>query len=188
MTIKKLRGRLLVGTLAAATLMGLTTASVAWASGASSNPTRQTNNAGRIFQFKAGGAPTAVYIANNSFNQSSNSTTPTLIPGMQVTFTVNHRAHVLMHFNDEAGCAGPTAGDWCTAEILVDGVEAAPGDGTDYAIDTSDGSGGFKWVGASVNRNITVSAGTHTVQVVYLPAQSGQTVWSGENNLEVWVF
>lgn len=188
MTLQKLRRRVLVGALAATTLMGITSASVAWASGGPSHATQRPANAGRIFSFKAGGAPTAVYGANNSVNESSTALTPTVIPGMTVKFTVNHKARVLMHFTDEAGCAGTTAGDWCTAEILVDGVEAAPGDGTDYAIDTSDGSGGFKWVGAAMNRDITVAAGTHTVQVVYLPAQSGNTVWSGENNLEVWVF
>jgi hypothetical protein len=93
-----------------------------------------------------------------------------------------------MHFTDEAGCAGPKAGDWCDVEILVDGHEAAPGAGTDYAIDTSDGSGSFKWIGAGLNRNKTVAAGTHTVTVVFAPVFSGDTAWSGENSLEVWVF
>jgi hypothetical protein len=93
-----------------------------------------------------------------------------------------------MHFTDEAGCAGPTAGQWCDVEILVDGHEARPGAGTDYAIDTSDGSGGFKWIGGALNRNATVAAGKHTVTVVFAPVFSGDTAWSGENSLEVWVF
>ena len=186
MIMTKLRRRALVGVLAGATLMGITTASVAQASGGPAHTQRV--HSGSTFSFKAGGAPTAVYATNNSANNSSSSLTLTQIPGMSVTFTVNHRAHVLMHFTDEAGCAGTTAGNWCDVEILVDGVEAAPGDGTDYAIDTSDGTGTFKWVGAALNRNITVAAGTHTVQVMYAPVFSGDTVWSGENSLEVWVF
>jgi hypothetical protein len=178
------RRRVLVGALAAATLMGVTSASVAWASG---RPATQQAHPGSISSFSAG-APTAVYLANNSADVTSTSTTLTKIHGMSVTFKVGHRARVLMHFTDEAGCASTTAGQWCDVEILVDGHEAAPGAGTDYAIDTSDGSGSFKWIGAGLNRNKTVSAGTHTVSVVFAPVQPGATAWSGENSLEVWVF
>jgi hypothetical protein len=178
------RRRVLVGVLAAATVMGVTTASVASASG---RPATQRPHSGSISR-SSFGAPTAVYIAGNSADVTSTSTTLTPIPGMSVTFTVGHKARLLMHFTDEAGCAGPTAGRWCDAEILVDGVEAPPGAGTDYAIDTSDGSGTFKWIGAGLNRNKKVAAGTHTVRVVFAPVFSGDTAWSGENSLEVWVF
>jgi hypothetical protein len=183
--LKMLRQRrVLVGALAVATLMGVTTASVASASG---RPATQRAHSGSISRFSAG-TPTAVYVATNSGDITNTSTTLTPIPGMSVTFKVSHNARVLMHFTDEAGCAGPTAGDWCDVEILVDGVEASPGAGTDYAIDTSDGSGTFKWIGAGLNRKRSVVAGTHTVRVVFAPVFSGDTAWSGENSLEVWVF
>lgn len=186
MTLKILgRRRVLVGALAAATLMGVTTATVASASGRTAT---QRAHPGSISRFTLFGAPTQVHVANNSADVRSTSTTLTTIPGMSVTFTVGHRALVLMHFTDEAGCAGPTGGQWCDVEILVDGVEAAPGAGTDYAIDTSDGSGAFKWIGGALNRNKIVAAGTHTVRVVFAPVFSGDTAWSGENSLEVWVF
>jgi hypothetical protein len=179
------RRRVLVGVLAAAALLVGTTASVASASG---GPATQRPHPGSISSISLFGPPTAVYIAGNSGDAKSTSTTLTTIPGMSLKFTVGHNARLLMHFTDEAGCAGPTAGDWCDVEILVDGVEAPPGAGTDYAIDTSDGSGGFKWVGAGLNRNKKVAAGTHTVSVVFAPVFSGDTAWSGENSLEVWVF
>lgn len=178
------RKRVLVGVLAAAALLVGTTASVASASG---GPATQRPHPGSISGFSAV-TPTQILVRNNSANETSTSTTLTAIPGMSATFKVGHRARVLMHFTDEAGCSGPTAGQWCDVEILVDGVEAAPGDGTDYAIDTSDGSRTFKWIGAGLNRNITVAAGTHTVRVMFAPVFSGDTAWSGENNLEVWVF
>ena len=179
------RRRVLVAALAAATLLGVTTASVASASGRT--PTQRAHP-GSISSFALFGAPTAVFVANNSADVTSTSQTLTAIPGMSVTFTVGHRAHVLAHFTDEAGCSGPTAGHWCDVEILIDNKEMAPGAGTDYAIDTSDGSGTFKWVGGGLNRNILLAAGTHTVKVVFAPVFSGDTAWSGENSLEVWVF
>jgi len=178
------RRRVLVGALAAATLMGVTAASVASASGTTAT---QRVHPGSISSFRLG-APTAVYVANNSADVTNNSTTLKTIPGMVVTFKVRHRARVLMHFTDEAGCRGKIAGDWCVVEIVVNNVEAAPGAGRDYAIDTSDGSGGFKWIGAGLNRNRIVRPGTYTVRVVFAPAFSGNTAWSGENSLEVWVF
>jgi hypothetical protein len=178
------RRRVLVGALAAATLMGVTTASVALASG---KPAIQRAHPGSISSVSFG-APTAVFVANNSGDVTSTAQKLVPIPGMSVTFTVRHRAHLLMHFTDEAGCASKTAGQWCDVEILVDGKEAPPGAGTDYAIDTSDGSGGFKWIGAALNRNKIVAPGTHTVTVVFRPVFTGSTAWSGENSLEVWVF
>jgi hypothetical protein len=179
------RRRVLVGALVAAILLGVTSASVASASGRT--PTQRAHP-GSISHSALFGPPTAVFIAGNSADVTSTSTTLTAIPGMSLTFTVSHPARLLMHFTDEAGCAGPTAGNWCDVEILVDGVEAPPGAGTDYAIDTSDGSGTFKWVGGALNRNKKVAAGTHTVKVVFAPVFSGDTAWSGENSLEVWVF
>jgi hypothetical protein len=132
--------------------------------------------------------PTQVRVATNPDDFTTTSNTGVLIPGMSVTFTVNHRARVLMHFTDEAGCLSTSSGDWCDAEILVDGVEAKPGAGTDYAIDTSDGSGAYRWIGGALNRVATVAAGTHTVQVIGLAVFAGDTFWSGENDLEVWIF
>jgi len=185
-TLKMLgRRRVLVGALAAATLMGVTTASVASASGRTAT---QRAHPGSISSVRFSGAPTAVFVANNSGDVTSTSQTLTTIPGMSVTFRLGHRAHVLAHFTDEAGCSGTTAGHWCDVEILIDNKEMAPGAGTDYAIDTSDGSGTFKWIGGALNRNILVAAGTHTVRVVFAPVFSGDTAWSGENSLEVWTF
>lgn len=134
------------------------------------------------------GSHDAVHVATNPSDFTTTSLTPVLIPGMSITFTVRHRARVIMHFTDEAGCLSTTSQHWCAAMILVDGVEASPGTGTDDAIDTSDGSGAYRWVGAAINRVAVVAKGTHTVTVVGQPVFAGDTFWSGENDLEVWVF
>jgi len=179
------RRKVLVGALVAATLMGVTTASIALASG---KPAIQRAHPGSISSFSVDPPLTAVYLANNKGDFKNPSTTLIPILGMSVKFKVGHRAQLIMHFTDEAGCLSRVAGHWCVVEILVDGVEAAPGDSLDYAIDSSDGSGMFKWIGAALNRNTTVAAGAHTVTVVYAPRFKGDTAWTGENSLEVWVF
>jgi hypothetical protein len=180
------RRRVLLGALAAAIIAagGITT-SVASASG---RTTTQRAHPGSVSNATVG-APTAVFVKTNSADITSTSTTLTAIPHMSVTFTVGRPFQLIMNFTDEAGCSGTTAGDWCDVEILVDGVEALPGAGSDYAIDTSDGTGTFKWIGAGLDRSkFNIPAGTHTVSVVFAPVFSGDTAWSGENQLEVWVF
>jgi hypothetical protein len=166
-----------------AMLLVVTTVAVA----ASSQQVRQHSQPSQPNIVQAS-APTQVRVATNPLDFTTTATSLTLIPGMKITFTVAHSAKVIMHFTDEAGCLSSTAGHWCDVEILMDGVEAAPGAGTDYAIDTSDGSGAYRWIGGALNRLATVAAGTHTVTVVGEPVFSGDTLWTGENDLEVWVF
>jgi hypothetical protein len=181
MPVIKRRITIIVGVVAA--IIVATTASVA-----AGSHLQQGGSGPGTHQSISAATPTAVRVVTSTADFTTTSNTLVLIPSMTIKFTVGHTARLLMHFTDEAGCLSTTSGHWCTVEILVDGIEAAPAAGSDYAIDTSDGSGAYRWIGGALNRAIAVLAGTHTVTVEGFAVFSGDTFWSGENNLEVWIF
>lgn len=66
-------------------------------------------------------------------------------------------------FTAESACYGATSG-WCSVRILIDGIEAEPAVGTDFAFDDAGTATG--WESHSVERVHTVTtSGTHTVTV-----------------------
>jgi hypothetical protein len=69
-------------------------------------------------------------------------------------------------FTAESACYG-TAGAWCSVRILIDGVEAEPVVGTDFAFNSTTGSGGATgWQSHAVTRVRTATTTAfHTVQV-----------------------
>ena len=70
---------------------------------------------------------------------------------------------ILARFTAETACYGSTSG-WCSVRILIDGVEAEPVVGTDFAFDDAGSSTG--WESHSVERTRTVAAsGSHSVTV-----------------------
>ena len=86
-------------------------------------------------------------------------------------------------YNAECGVLGP-AGSWISVTILVDGVEANPKNGTDFALCTATSTTTFSWMGAVRQSLITVSPGSHSVQV--LIDQIGSTQWwLGDTSLVV---
>jgi hypothetical protein len=140
------------------------------------------------------GAVSAVAVAASDFNDISNSsTTLSLVPGMKTTISVpaGRRALLDIRFSAETACYGGTSSDWCIAEILVDGVEASPGDGRDYALDSTDNSTetGASWEGHAMERVIVVGPGRHVVKVIGgvtdFNATGSQTFWTGERTLVV---
>jgi hypothetical protein len=136
-----------------------------------------------------GGSITQVKVATDAPNATTGLTTLSQAPGMKVTISVpatyTNGALILARFSAESGCVGAPAGSWCIAEIFVDGVEAAPGDGSDYAFDTSTGASTYQWGGHSMDRSIVVKPGTHTVSVMWSVLTSGLTFWTGERSLIV---
>lgn len=142
-----------------------------------------------------GKAVTRVVAATSDVNDTSASTTTlTQLPGMRVKITVpaGQRALLDARFSAETSCSGGgTDQNWCIAEILVDGVEAHPGDGSDFAIDsTNQGANTVaNWQGHAMERLITVGAGTHIVTVVGsvtdFGATGSQVFWTGERSLVV---
>ncbi|MDP9300380.1 MAG: hypothetical protein M3P43_05720, partial [Actinomycetota bacterium] len=107
----------------------------------------------------------AVKVATSAFNDTSTSTTtPTLVPGMsaKISVPVGRQALLMVRFSAETACYGGGANsNWCIAEVLVDGNEAAPGDGTDFALDSTDNGteSGGSWESHSMDRSIVVGAG-----------------------------
>lgn len=71
---------------------------------------------------------------------------------------------ITVTFTAESACTGPTG--WCSVRILIDGVEAEPVVGTDYAFNSPPASGPSGWSGHAVTRVRTATTSTtHTVLV-----------------------
>jgi hypothetical protein len=71
-------------------------------------------------------------------------------------------ARLLARFSAESACSSPSGSSWCTLRILVDGLEANPVVGGDYAWDSAGDNAGT----ASIDRTSQILLpGTHTVSV-----------------------
>lgn len=143
----------------------------------------------------AAGGISKVTVATSDFNDTSASTTTlTPLPGMvaKISVPAGKRALLMARFTAETSCSGGgTTGNWCIAEILVDGVEAHPGDGSDYAMDSTNNGANSEenWQGHALDRSIVVGPGTHTVTVLGAVTDFGgtgtQIFWTGERSLTV---
>lgn len=92
------------------------------------------------------------------------------LPGATTTITVptGTTGCLLLRFIAESSCTGGGAvSRWCSVRILVDGVEANPVVGTDFAFDSTDTGTetASSWESHAVERIARVSAGLHTVTV-----------------------
>lgn len=88
-------------------------------------------------------------------------TTWTTVGGLRIYARAGQ--FVTATFTAESACIGPVGG-WCSVRILIDGVEAEPVSGTDFAFD--DAGGASSWESHSVARVRTVTTtGFHTVVV-----------------------
>jgi hypothetical protein len=82
-----------------------------------------------------------------------------------------------VRFSAESACFGSSSG-WCSVRILVDGLEAAPAAGADFAFDSNDGGseGSTSWESHSVDRSAgPFGAGFHTVKVQWKTAGCSAT-------------
>jgi hypothetical protein len=117
----------------------------------------------------SGGAITAVKVKREVDAASTNSTTFVNVPGASMTIGVpsGQRALLLIRFSAESSCQGGNFGDWCSLRIVVDGVQAHPRAGLNFAFDTDAGvaTNHDIWEGHSMDRSITVGSGSHTVRV-----------------------
>ncbi|TMJ97134.1 MAG: hypothetical protein E6G67_03405 [Actinobacteria bacterium] len=115
-----------------------------------------------------GGAVTAVRIVRNTTSQSTSSTSYANLPGATLLITAprGQRALILARFSAESRCTGGSSGDPCTVRILVDGVEAGPASGTDFAFDSSEGMVIDDLAEShSMDRSMAVGTGKHRVTV-----------------------
>jgi hypothetical protein len=94
---------------------------------------------------------------------------------------------VKITYNAECAVLGTGPQEWVTVSVFVDGVQANPQNGDDFALCTTLPNGvDFQWVGAVRQSLIKVpSIGTHNVQIV-VDLNAGATEWwLGDTSLVV---
>lgn len=152
----RLRGWQLGGLLVAAVAMGVGV-QMAYAAVAGVTTTR-------------GGAIAAVAVARGVDATHTTSGTFVALPGARLT--MRGKGLLLIRFTAESSCSGGVADDYCSVEVLVDGVQAKPNSGFDYAFQTNNGD---TWEGNAMDRSIKVGPGLHTIQVEYATTDAGVT-------------
>lgn len=111
------------------------------------------------------------------------------LPAASVPLAVpaGHTGLIVSTFTAESACYG--AASYCSVRILVDGVEAFPAQGTDFAFDSSDGGteSSSSSEGHAMTRSTgTLVAGTYTV-TVEMAALGGTTLTVDDWHLMVEV-
>ncbi len=120
-------------------------------------------------------ALTQVKVVHGGDATTTNSTSFVDLPGASTTITVasNTRALVLARFSAESACSGGTG--YCPVRILINGTEADPAVGNDFAFDSTDGGNdtAASWESHAVERSRAYfTPGTYTVRVQYKTTQS----------------
>jgi hypothetical protein len=108
------------------------------------------------------------YQGNQTFPAPSDPHFVDLGEGNGTSFTVRtpFAARLAIFLNAECAVGAPDTNTWLQLDILVDGVEAAPTDGTGNAFCTSDGTAVTDhWITAASDASVDVAAGSHTIQL-----------------------
>jgi hypothetical protein len=114
---------------------------------------------GATLAFKVITSPDVLSLTSNTFADVAGATTTIDVPS-------GASATLLARFTAESACYG--GGGYCSVRILVDGNEAAPAAGTDFAFDSSDNNTETveSYESHTVERSIAgAGAGSHTVTV-----------------------
>jgi hypothetical protein len=104
---------------------------------------------------------------------TTSSTAFTDLPGASTSVTVpaGATATLFISFSAESLCTG---GGYCPVRVVVDGNEAAPVVGNDFAFDSTDDG---NWESHAIERVATgVAAGAHTVTVQYATTNAATTL------------
>lgn len=118
-----------------------------------------------------------VMTSPNPVTVSSTTLTQLTADSIDVPASGNYRA--VVRFSAESACS---AGSWCSAQILFDGVEANPKVGTDFAFDSP---GGETWQSLSMDRTSDVVAGTGSVRPVIVEVRAA-VVGGGTWRIDDW--
>jgi hypothetical protein len=142
-----------------------------------------------------GGATSHIVAITSGPNATMSSTSYTNLPGMVMSITTTGQTLLDMRFGSESNCTGPAGfQDWCSVQILVDGVATQPkscaGGPINFAYDGTDTghSTPGNWQARAIERVQPVSAGTHTIKVQGAVTHFGSSVpvfWTGERILVV---
>jgi len=114
------------------------------------------------------GSVNHVNVVTETTAQTTSSTAYVNLPGGAATIGVpsGEAAVILVRFSGESQCSGGAAGNWCSVRVLIDGVEANPAAGLDFAFDSVSAAAAQDfWESNSMDRSRTVGAGTHSVVV-----------------------
>jgi len=96
-----------------------------------------------------------------------------------ITVPANGTYRAVVRFSAESACS---ATSWCTAVISVDGVEANPKSGTDFAFDSP---GGETWQGLTMDRTSDAIVGTGAPRLVTVSVDVA-VIGGGSWRLDDW--
>jgi hypothetical protein len=108
------------------------------------------------------------YQGNQTFPAPSDPHFVDLGEGNGTSFTVRmpFAARLAIFLTAECAVGAPDTNTWLQLDILVDGVEAPPTNGTGNAFCTSDGTAiTDHWITAVSDASVDVAAGSHTIQL-----------------------
>jgi hypothetical protein len=114
------------------------------------------------------GTSLAVKSQQGADPSSTTSTSFSEVGSLSLDVPAGSTATIVATFSAESVCYG--ASGWCSVRILIDGNEANPAEGSDFAFDSTDGgtASSAGWEGHSMTRYAnSVGAGSHTVSVQY---------------------
>ncbi len=118
--------------------------------------------------------PNLVRTLTSTSATTTTTTSYSVIPGASANVNVpaGHTALLDVRFTAESACyttTTTTAANWCIVRVTVDGVEANPASGVDFAFDSTDGGGDGpgSWESHAIERSLNVGPGAHTVSVEY---------------------
>ena len=147
-------------------LVTSTVTATLWVQGALAGP-GHGRGAGSPTTTRTGKGVTQVRVVRNGIGIGTSSTSFSTVDDAITTVTVpdGTRALLLIEFSAESYCNGTAPGDWCALQITVDGVEANPSEGTEFAFD-SPATDDESWESNSVQRSTDIlDPGTYTVRV-----------------------
>jgi hypothetical protein len=91
---------------------------------------------------------------------------------------------LIITYNAECGVLGPPQA-WVAVTVFVDGLEANPQNGTDFALCSANSTTTWEWVGAVRQSVIRVAAGTHTLRIRVDLRNGATRWWLGDTSLVV---
>jgi hypothetical protein len=134
--------------------------------------------------------PIAVKVARGPDATEINSTAWVNLPGATLKFTVPAKQTNLFtaRYTGESVCVGPSG--WCSVRILVNGLEAAPIVGTDFAFDSTDDGAASPggWKSHAVDRSKVVTNNGAAPITVTLIVQFTVTDPTIDFRLDDWQF
>lgn len=109
------------------------------------------------------------------------------LPGARAALTLPadvDRMLLLVRFSAESSCSAGAGAEYCPVRVVVDGMEAQPAAGLDFAFDSTDAGSetASSWESHAMERTTTVGPGAHTVHVQWAVTSAATTF-----RLDDWV-